>query len=145
MMKGMFPPDLPGVLLPVTGRVRQSLRGREVSAATAVLVVETLRQETAPGVRLHELRLEVGHAVGHGGGGDGGDPTTGTVGHQHPLSACCVSCVELQQELEGPGSPQTEATNHHPGRHASHWSGPWPPPTTIGCQHGGISDAGRGM
>ena len=65
MMKGMFPPDLPGVLLPVTGRVRQSLRGREVSAATAVLVVETLRQETTPGVRLHELRLEAGHAVGH--------------------------------------------------------------------------------
>lgn len=86
-MYEVFPPDLPGVRLPVTGRVRQCLRGREVSAATAVLVIKTLRQETAPGIRLHELRLEAGHAVGHGGGGDGGDSTT--VGHQHPL---CVLC-----------------------------------------------------
>ena len=86
MMSEVFPPDLPGVLLAVTG-VRQRLRGREVSAATAVLVIKTLRQETAPGIRLHELRLQAGHAVGHGGGGDGGDSPT--VGHQHPL---CVLC-----------------------------------------------------
>ena len=91
MMSEMFPPDLPGVLLAITG-VRQYLRGREVSTATAVLVIQSLGQETAPGVRLHELSLEGGHVVGHGGGGDGGDSTTGTVGHQHPLCVLCELC-----------------------------------------------------
>ena len=141
MMSEMFPSDLPGVLLAVTG-VRQCLRGREVSAATAVLVIQTLRQETAPSIRLHELRLEAGHAVGHGGGGDGGDSTT--VGHQHP-PCLCLSSAELDEELEGPGSPETEDTIHHQGRQSYHWSTPMPPPAPIGPQHGGLSDVGRGM
>lgn len=66
-MNEMFPPDLPRGLLPVTGvwealaRGVVGLQSGAVATRAAVLVIEAVRQEAAPGVRLHELRLEVGH------------------------------------------------------------------------------------
>ena len=77
MMSEMFPPDLPAVVEPPVTGVWQGLHVHPaaVAAPAAVLVVEAVRQEAAPGVRLHELGLEVGH-VGHGGGGDCVDPPT---------------------------------------------------------------------